>query len=66
MRLLFASAFNIKNVKRIKLNSNNIFLFNYLKYKNKLLKNNRKFKQCLIFNCESLFRLYYCFCYRCR
>ena len=32
MRLLFASVFNIKNVKRIKLNSNNILLFDYLKY----------------------------------
>ena len=32
MRLLFASAFNIKNIKRIKLNSDNILLFDYLKY----------------------------------
>ena len=32
MRLLFADASNIKNVKRIKFNSNNIFLFDYLKY----------------------------------
>ena len=32
MRLLFVNAFNIKNVKRIKLNSDNILLFNYLKY----------------------------------
>ena len=32
MRLLPASAFNIKNVERIKLDSNNILLFNYLKY----------------------------------
>ena len=32
MRLLSASALNIKNVKRIKFNSNNIFLFDYLKY----------------------------------
>ena len=32
MRLFLANAFNIKNVKRIKLNSDNIFLFDYLKY----------------------------------
>ena len=32
MRLLFASAFNIKNVKHIKFNSDNILLFDYLKY----------------------------------
>ena len=32
MRLLLANAFNIKNVKRIKLNSDNILLFDYLKY----------------------------------
>ena len=32
MRLFLVSAFNIKDVKRIKLNSNNILLFNYLKY----------------------------------
>ena len=32
MRLLFVSAFNIKDVKRIKLDSNNIFLFDYLEY----------------------------------
>ena len=31
MRLFFASAFNIKNVKRIKLNSDNTLLFDYLK-----------------------------------
>ena len=32
MRLLSANAFNIKNVKRIKFNSDNILLFDYLKY----------------------------------
>ena len=32
MRLLLASASNIKNMKRIKLDSNNTFLFDYLKY----------------------------------
>ena len=32
MRLLFVSAFNIKNVKRIKLDLSNILLFDYLKY----------------------------------
>ena len=32
MRLLFANALNIKNVRRIKLNLNNILLFDYLKY----------------------------------
>ena len=32
MRLLLASALNIKNVKRIKLDSDNILLFDYLKY----------------------------------
>ena len=32
MRLLFANAFDIINVKRIKFNLNNIFLFDYLKY----------------------------------
>ena len=32
MHLFFASALNIKNVKRIKFNSDNIFLFDYLKY----------------------------------
>ena len=32
MRLLFASAPNIKNVKHIKFDLNNIFLFNYLEY----------------------------------
>ena len=32
MRLLLANASNIKNVKRIKLNSDNILLFNYFKY----------------------------------
>ena len=32
MRLLPVNAFNIKNVKRIKLDSDNIFLFDYLKY----------------------------------
>ena len=32
MRLFFANAFNIKNIKRIKFNLNNILLFNYLKY----------------------------------
>ena len=32
MRLLSASASNIKNVKRIKLDSGNILLFDYLKY----------------------------------
>ena len=31
MRLLSANALNIKNVKRIKLDLNNIFLFDYLK-----------------------------------
>ena len=32
MHLLPASAPNIKNVKHIKFDSNNTFLFNYLKY----------------------------------
>ena len=32
MRLLSANALNIKNVKRIKLDSNNTFLFDYLEY----------------------------------
>ena len=32
VRLLLASASSIKNVKRIKLNSDNILLFDYLKY----------------------------------
>ena len=32
MRLLSANALNIKNVKRIKFNLNNIFLFDYLEY----------------------------------
>ena len=32
MRLLSASAFNIKNVKRIKLDPDNILLFDYLEY----------------------------------
>ena len=32
MRLFPASALNIKNMKRIKLDSDNIFLFDYLKY----------------------------------
>ena len=32
MRLLFASAFNIKNVKHIKFDSDNILLFDYLEY----------------------------------
>ena len=32
MRLLLANALNIKNVRRIKLNLNNILLFDYLKY----------------------------------
>ena len=32
MRLLSVNALNIKNVKRIKLDLNNIFLFDYLKY----------------------------------
>ena len=32
VRLLFASAFNIKNVKRIKFDLNNILLFDYLEY----------------------------------
>ena len=32
MRLLPASASNIKNMKRIKLNLDNILLFDYLKY----------------------------------
>ena len=32
VRLLLASAFNIKNVRRIKLDSNNILLFDYLEY----------------------------------
>ena len=32
MRLLLANAFNIKNVRRIKFDSNNILLFDYLKY----------------------------------
>ena len=32
MRLLSANAFNIKNVKHIKLDLNNILLFDYLEY----------------------------------
>ena len=32
MRLLLVSALNIKNVKRIKFDSDNILLFDYLKY----------------------------------
>ena len=32
MRLLLANAFNIKNVRRIKFDSDNIFLFEYLEY----------------------------------
>ena len=32
MRLFPASAFNIKNVKRIKLDLDNILLFDYLEY----------------------------------
>ena len=32
MRLLFVNTLSFKNVKRIKLNSDNIFLFDYLKY----------------------------------
>ena len=32
MRLLLVNALNIKNVRRIKLNLNNILLFNYLEY----------------------------------
>ena len=32
MRLLSVNAFNIKNVKRIKLDSDNILLFDYLEY----------------------------------
>ena len=32
MRLFFANVFNIKNVRRIKLDLDNIFLFDYLKY----------------------------------
>ena len=32
MRLFLASAFNIKNVKRIKLDLDNILLFDYLEY----------------------------------
>ena len=32
MRLLLASALNIKNVKHIKLDLDNILLFNYLEY----------------------------------
>ena len=32
MRLFLVSAFNIKNIKRIKLNLNNTFLFDYLEY----------------------------------
>ena len=32
MRLFLANAFSNKNVKRIKLDSNNILLFDYLKY----------------------------------
>ena len=32
VRLLLASAFNIKNVRRIKLDSNNILLFDFLEY----------------------------------
>ena len=32
VRLLLANASNIKNVRRIKLDSSNILLFNYLKY----------------------------------
>ena len=32
MRLLLVNALNIKNVKRIKFNPDNILLFDYLKY----------------------------------
>ena len=32
MRLLLISALNIKNVRRIKFDSNNILLFDYLEY----------------------------------
>ena len=32
MRLLSANALNIKDVKRIKLDSDNILIFDYLKY----------------------------------
>ena len=32
MRLLSANALNIKNARRIKLDLDNIFLFNYLEY----------------------------------
>ena len=32
MRLLLVNALNIKNVKRIKFDSDNILLFDYLKY----------------------------------
>ena len=32
MRLFFVNAFNIKNVRRIKFDLNNIFLFDYLEY----------------------------------
>ena len=32
VRLLFVNAFNIKDVRRIKLDLDNIFLFDYLKY----------------------------------
>ena len=32
MRLLLASALNIKNMRRIKLNSSNTFLFDYSEY----------------------------------
>ena len=32
MRLFSANAFNIKNVRRIKFDSDNTFLFDYLKY----------------------------------
>ena len=32
MRLFLASAPNIKNIKRIKFNLNNILLFDYLEY----------------------------------
>ena len=32
MRLFLVSAFNIKNVKHIKFDSNNILLFDYLEY----------------------------------
>ena len=38
MRLLFANVFNTKNVRYIKLDSNNILLFDYLECKNSSLK----------------------------